>query len=41
MYYTLQPNFIGREFLKNLGTERTDLLNVMISKELPKIKIKE
>ena len=28
-------------FLKNLGAERTDLLNVMISKELPKIKIKE
>lgn len=28
-------------FLKNLRTERTDLLNIMISKELPKIKIKE
>ena len=27
-------------FLKNLGTERNDLLNVMISQELPKIKIK-
>ncbi|MBW4362826.1 hypothetical protein [Flavobacterium taihuense] len=28
-------------FLKKLGTERTDLLNVMIAKELPNIKLNE